>query len=147
MDPVIAATLAGAVIGAAPAAAALLYNIGKDSSTPILRKGSSIKNLDHNCEVLDKELQKLIAVATDIDQGRVKKGEIKNTSTYKLWITRVWEIQTEVEALIHEYERIKEKFRREINIVAKGRLSKKMVNKFEEVTQHLEEGKFLIANF
>ncbi|KAF2320100.1 hypothetical protein GH714_023503 [Hevea brasiliensis] len=141
MDPVIAATLAGAVIGAAPAAAALLYSIGKDSSTPILRKGSSIKNLDHNCEVLDKELQKLIAVATDIDQGRVKKGEIKNTSTYKLWITRVWEIQAEVEALIHEYERIKEKFRREINIVAKGRLSKKMVNKFEEVTQHLEEGK------
>ncbi|KAF2320155.1 hypothetical protein GH714_024686 [Hevea brasiliensis] len=34
--------------------------------------------------MLERELQKLLAVATDID----KKEEIKNTSTCKLWITR-----------------------------------------------------------
>ncbi|KAF2320179.1 hypothetical protein GH714_025033 [Hevea brasiliensis] len=128
---------------AVPATATLLYTVGKDSSTPILRKGPSIQNLDNNREMLERELQKLLAVATDID----KKEEIKNTSTCKLWITRVWEIQAEVEALIQEHEGIKEKFRREINIVAKGRLSQKMVNKLEEVIQHLEEGKFMIANF
>ncbi|KAF2320108.1 hypothetical protein GH714_023741 [Hevea brasiliensis] len=132
---------------AVPATATLLYTVGKDSSTPILRKGPSIQNLDNNREMLERELQKLLAVATDIDQGCVKKEEIKNTSTCKLWITRVWEIQAEVEALIQEHEGIKEKFRREINIVAKGRLSQKMVNKLEEVIQHLEEGKFMIANF
>ncbi|OAY39681.1 hypothetical protein MANES_10G114500v8 [Manihot esculenta] len=145
MDPV-TATLAGAFIGAVPVAAALIYKLGRDASTPIIRKGSSIKNLHHNYEVLDRELQKLLALATDIDHGRVNNQEIKNTSTYKLWITRVWEIQAEVEALVNEYERIKEKFRREINVIAKGKLSKKMVNKLQEIRQHIEEGKFLIAN-
>ncbi|KAF2320099.1 hypothetical protein GH714_023459 [Hevea brasiliensis] len=145
MDPVTAAVLAGAVICAVPETAAFMHKVGKEATSSIIRKGSSIKNLDHNYEILDRELQKLVALATDIDQGRVSKEKIKNTDTCQKWITRARQIKTEVEALIHEYERIKEKLRRRINIVAKEHLSEKMVNKLDEVEKQLEEGKFLIT--
>ncbi|KAF2320101.1 hypothetical protein GH714_023520 [Hevea brasiliensis] len=74
------ATLTAAV----PPAATFIYDAAKDSLTSI----DYIRKLDHNREKLEKELEELIAFANDIDQGRVKKEEIKNTSIYKVWRTR-----------------------------------------------------------
>ncbi|KAF2320102.1 hypothetical protein GH714_023559 [Hevea brasiliensis] len=125
------ATLAAAV----PPAATFIYNAAKDSLTSI----DYIRKLDHNREKLEKELEELIAFANDIDQGRVKKEELKNTSIYKVWRTRLSEIEAEVKASTREHERIKEKPGKKF-YGDKRKLGKQMVNKLEEVTKHIEKG-------
>ncbi|KAJ9159059.1 hypothetical protein P3X46_024590 [Hevea brasiliensis] len=132
------ATLTAAV----PPAATFIYDAAKDSLTSI----DYIRKLDHNREKLEKELEELIAFANDIDQGRVKKEEIKNTSIYKVWRTRVSEIEAEVKASTREHERIKEQPGKKF-YADKRKLGKEMVNKLEEVTKHMEKGWSIIKNY
>lgn len=63
----VTATLIVGIIAAIPPTALLLYKIDTDSTSVIRRKASSIKKLDPNTEMLDRELQKLLALPTDID--------------------------------------------------------------------------------
>ncbi|EEF33531.1 conserved hypothetical protein [Ricinus communis] len=92
--------------------------------------------------MLEMKLQKLIALAMDMDRAIVITEKVKNSSTFKTWKTRVEEIQTEVRALLNEYESISQSKKKK-----KVSLSQKMEEKCMEVSGLVEEGTVMIAHF